>query len=57
MPSVEQCRTYAEEYKTLGANPKISARHATVLRNISNSWTALAKQLESLAVIVKSEGK
>jgi hypothetical protein len=32
-----------------------SARRSTVLMNISRSWTALAHQLESLAVIVKSE--
>jgi hypothetical protein len=57
MPSVEQCRAYAAEHKILGANPGNSARRSAVLMNISRSWTALANQLESLAIIVKSEGK
>ena len=56
MPSVEQCRAYAAEHKILGADPRNSARRSAVLMNISRSWTALAHQLESLAVIVKSEG-
>ena len=57
MHSVEQCRAYAAEHKILGADPRNSARRTTLLMNISRSWTALAHQLESLAVIVKSEGK
>ena len=57
MSSVEQCRAYASEHKTLGANPRNSARRSAVLMNISRSWTTLANQLESLAIIVKSEGK
>ena len=57
MPSVEQCRAYAVEYKILAANPRNSARQSAVLMNISRSWTALTHQLESLAVIVKTEGK
>ena len=55
MPSVEQCRAYAAEYKILGANPRNSARRSAVLTNISRSWAALANQLDSLAVIEKSE--
>ena len=57
MPSVEQCRTYAAQHKILGGYPRNSARRFAVLMNISRSWTALANQLESLAIIVKSEGK
>lgn len=57
MPSIEQCRAYAAEYKILGAHPKNSARRSAVLMNISRSWVALGHQLESLADIVKSEGK
>jgi hypothetical protein len=57
MPTVEQCRAYAAEYKLLGTHPKNSARRSSVLKNISRSWTALAKQLESLEAIEKSEGK
>ena len=37
-------------------NPRNSARRSAVLMNISRSWTALANQLESLTIIVKSEG-
>ena len=55
MPSVEQCRAYAAEYKLLGAHPKNSARRSAVLTNISRSWAALANQLASLAGIEKSE--
>jgi hypothetical protein len=57
MPTAEQCRAYATHHKTLGAHPMNSARRKTVLMNISRSWTALAKQLDSLADIAKSEGK
>jgi hypothetical protein len=57
MPSVEQCRAYAAKYKALGANPNNSARLSSVLMNISRSWTALAHQFESLAIIVKSDGE
>lgn len=56
MPTVEQCRAYAADYKILGVDPTNSARLSAVLKNISHSWTALAHQLESLADIVKSEG-
>jgi hypothetical protein len=55
MPTVEQCRAYATNYKTLGADPTNSARGSAVLTSISRSWTALAHQLENLAVIVKDE--
>ena len=54
-PSVEQGRAYAAEYKLLGNNSRNSARRSAVLANISRSWAALANQLESLAVIEKSE--
>jgi hypothetical protein len=56
VPTVEQCRKHAAEYKVLGKDQKISARRSTVLLNISRSWTALPHQLESLAIIVKDEG-
>jgi len=53
--TIEQCRTYAAEYKTLGNDQQISARRSTVLLGISRSWTALAHQLEHLTDIVKEE--
>jgi hypothetical protein len=57
MISVEQCRANAAKYKKLGADPTNSARRSSVLKSISRSWTALANQLENLALIEKSEGK
>jgi hypothetical protein len=57
MPTVEKCLANAAEYKILAANPKNSARRSAVLTNISRSWTALAHQIEALAVIEQSEGK
>jgi hypothetical protein len=57
MPTIEQCKTYAEEYKILGKDRRISPRRSTVLLGISRSWTALAHQLESLTLVVRDEGK
>jgi hypothetical protein len=57
VPTIEQCKTHAAEYKIMGRDPKISARRASVLLSISRSWTALANQLETLTLIVKDEGK
>ena len=56
MPTIEQCRVHAANYKILGADPTNSARRSAVLKSISRSWTTLGNQLESLALIVKSEG-
>ena len=55
MPSAEQCRVFAAECKKLAANPKLSARRSTVLKNIAHSWMALTHQFEDLAIIEKSE--
>ena len=57
VPTIEQCKKHAAEYKTLGKDPKISARRSAVPLSISRSWTALANQLEALTVIIKDEGK
>ena len=57
VPTAEQCRAYAAEYKLRAADPRNSPRRATVLTNISRSWAALGSQLENLAEIAKSEGK
>jgi hypothetical protein len=56
MPTIEQCKTHAAEYKALGRDPKISGRRSSVLLSISRSWTALAHQLENLTIVVKDEG-
>ena len=37
LPSVEQCRAYAANYKILGADPTNSSRRTTVLTSISHS--------------------
>jgi hypothetical protein len=55
VPTIEQCRTYAAEYKALGKDPGNSARKCSVLMNIAHSWTALAYQLHSLADVTKEE--
>jgi len=57
MPTIEQCRTYAADYKILATEQHISSRRSSVLLSISRSWTALAHQLENLSVIAKDEGK
>jgi hypothetical protein len=57
MPTIEQCRTYAADYKILGKDQHNSARRSSALLSISHSWTALAHQLENLTMIVKDEGK
>lgn len=57
MPTAEQCKAYAAEYKALAADQTNSARRSSMLRSISRSWTALANQLDALVVIVKEEGK
>jgi len=55
MPSAKQCRAFAAEYKKLAIDPNNSARRSSVLKSISNSWTALGHQLESLAMVAKEE--
>jgi hypothetical protein len=55
VPTAEQCRVYAADYKLRAADPKNSARRTTVLTNISRSWAALASQLENLTEVEKSE--
>jgi hypothetical protein len=57
MPTIDQCRAYAAEYKVLGNDKQVSARRSSVLLGISRSWTALGHQLESLTLIVKDERK
>jgi hypothetical protein len=57
MPTIEQCRAHAADYKILGKDQQISARRSSVLLGISRSWTALAHQLENLAIAVNDEGK
>lgn len=55
MLTIDQCKTYAAEYKKMGNDPDISARKSSVLGNISHSLTALANQLDSLYAILRDE--
>jgi hypothetical protein len=57
MPNAEQCKTYAAEYQRLAQEVDISPQRATLLVNISRSWTALANQLDRLAALIKEESK
>jgi len=50
-------RSYAAEYQSLGRGFDISHRRATLLMNISRSWTSLANQLDRLADLIKEESK
>jgi len=44
-----QCRTFAERNKARAKQPGISKKRATVLMNISRTYSGLASQLEILA--------
>jgi hypothetical protein len=57
MPTAEQCKAYAAEYQRLGQETDISPQRATLLINISRSWTALANQLDRLSILIKEESK
>jgi hypothetical protein len=57
VPSVEQCRAKAREFRTLAADPKNSPRRSSVLISISRSWAGLASQLENLALVEKLDGR
>jgi hypothetical protein len=57
MQTAEQCKAYAAEYLLLAKEPDISSRRATLLVNISRSWTTLAHRLERLAEIIKDASK
>jgi len=44
-----QCRIFAERNKARAKQPGISKKRATVLMNISRTYSGLASQLEILA--------
>lgn len=56
VPSVKQCRAFAQEFKTLAADPRNTPRRSSVLTSVSRSWAALASQFENLALVEKSDG-
>ncbi|MCC8978753.1 hypothetical protein [Bradyrhizobium acaciae] len=49
MLTAAECRDLAESYRSQSQDRAVSAKQANVLRNIANSFTGLAKQLEMLA--------
>jgi hypothetical protein len=51
----DECRRQARDYATRAAAANISARHATVLRSISRTWTTLAGQLDRLQAVQAAE--
>jgi hypothetical protein len=51
----KMCHQLASEYQTHATQPGIPEERATVLRNISRSYTALAVQFEMLALYVVQE--
>jgi hypothetical protein len=58
MPTAEECRTYAAEYRRLRDEAAdASPARAALLLNISRSWTALANQLDRLTAFLEEESK
>jgi hypothetical protein len=58
MPTAEQCRAYAAEYRRLRDEAAdTSPQCAMLLLNISRSWSALANQLDRLTEFIKEESK
>jgi hypothetical protein len=55
MFDADQCRAFADEYKTLANNIAVSEAHVRVLRNIARTLTGLATQHEILADLLKEE--
>lgn len=47
-----ECRMLAQSYKTRANEPGLSTRRRTLLRNIARGFSALANQLEKLAIDV-----
>jgi hypothetical protein len=42
--SAEECRRFADQYQAQAAEPGVSPRMATVLKNIARSFAGLASQ-------------
>ena len=57
MLSAAECRKLAKQYEDQGKEPGVSPRMATVLTNISRSFSGLATQYELLGVIAAEEDK
>ena len=56
MLTAQQCRAFASNCVTLGADTNLSMQRATILLAMSRSWTTLANQIERYETIVKAEG-
>ena len=48
--AAEQCRRFADDYKAKAREPGISPKRSRILTNIARSFSALASQLEILAI-------
>jgi hypothetical protein len=56
MLTAQQCRAFASNCVTLGADTNISIQRATILLAMSRSWTSLANQIDRYEAILKEEG-
>jgi hypothetical protein len=58
MPTAEECRAHSAEYRRLGDEAAdVSPQRATLLMNISRSWTALVNQFDRLTAFLEEESK
>jgi hypothetical protein len=48
MVTATECRELAKSYRSQASDPDLSARRATLLRNIAHSFSGLASQLDML---------
>jgi hypothetical protein len=54
--TAQQCRAFAANCVTLGADTHISMQRATILLAMSRSWTNLANQIDRYEPTMKEEG-
>jgi hypothetical protein len=57
MLTVDECKNYSADCKSLAKEPGVSKERAAVLMNISTTWIVLAGQLERLAETMKREAE
>ena len=57
MLTAVQCRTEAEACRRLLAAPTTTARVSTVLRTMTNNWTALANAMDRYDEIILEDSK
>jgi hypothetical protein len=57
MLTVDECKNYSADCKSLAKEPGVSKEPAAVLMNISTTWIVLAGQLERLAETMKRQAE